>query len=68
MPPDDVTTPPQAGTPRTAIDDRPGKVGVAVKVRRDTIPLPQPEYLGSLGGVDEIFIALTLVHDHSLQL
>ena len=68
MPADDVTPPPQPGPPWAAIHDGPGKVGVAMKVRRDAIPLPQAEYLGSLGGIDEIFVAPTLVHDDSLQL
>jgi hypothetical protein len=68
MPGDDVTPLPQPRPAWTAIDDRRRKVGVAVKVRRNAIPLSQAKYLGSLGGIDEIFVGPTLVHDESLQL
>jgi hypothetical protein len=68
MPADDVTPPPQPGPPRTAIDDRHREVCVAVKVRRDAVPLPQTEYLCSLDGIDEIFAARALAHNDSLQL
>ena len=60
-----VTSTPESGFARSAVDDGAGEVGVAMLVGGDTVTLAEPENAGHLGGVDEV-VTVLFVHGRSV--
>ena len=62
----DVLAQPEADAALAQVDDRPGKVAVAVQIRRDTVVVREPKNARYLGCADEILGVDLRSHTQSL--